>query len=216
MAGRIRSCRQGGRGSVTAPAHRHDELCAGRGYGSMWSSAFASDWAALVALPKGSFYALGFWGTIYPGARSRGRTRGRYATKDWQWISVFRIGHLMWLILSGSENRRNRNVDVRRKPDVWRSDKNATWQPWFAPCLLRLDAGGAVTLRKGTPPRLVLAGEWVGRWQSTLPRIGQISASLRLLACFDGRHHHQSEWKPGEDVSPGYCSIQMSTRPLQR
>jgi CubicO group peptidase (beta-lactamase class C family) len=159
--------------SVAVHARPHNELFAGRGYGFMWWSGFASDWAPLVTLPQKAFYALGFGAQylfVIPEHDLVVVHTVDLDRKDWPWISDFQIGRLMWLILSAAgvhgigpdTSAAAANLmagETLRTALAGRTLRYAEAAS-DGPYLMRLDADGTATLRKGATPQLAFAGKW--------------------------------------------------------
>jgi len=159
--------------SVTARAHPHNEIFAGRGYGFMWWTGFASDWAPLVTLPQQTFYALGFGSQylfVIPEHDLVIVHTVDLERKGWQWVSDFQIGRLMWLILSaaGIEGigpdtsaaaAALASGDAIRKAVGGRTLRYADAAP-DGPYRMRLDVDGRASLCKGVEQRLVFSGRW--------------------------------------------------------
>jgi CubicO group peptidase (beta-lactamase class C family) len=161
------------RDSTSTRAHPHNEIFPGRGYGFMWWSGFASDRAPLVTLPKGTFYALGFGAQylfVIPEHDLVVVHTVDMERKDWPRISDFQIGRLMWLILSaaGIENigpdtsaatASLMSGDLIGNSLAGRTLRYATTAP-DGPYLMRLEANGTASLRKGPAGQAVLTGKW--------------------------------------------------------
>jgi CubicO group peptidase (beta-lactamase class C family) len=161
------------RESVAVRAHPHNEIFAGRGYGLMWWSGFASDWAPLVTLPKQTFYALGFGAQylfVVPEHDLVIVHTVDMDQKNWPRISDFQIGRLMWLILAAAgvdgigpdtsaASANLMTVEALKAAVTGRTVRYAEASPG-GPYLMRLDADGTATLRKGAARQLAFTGKW--------------------------------------------------------
>ena len=76
------------------------------GYGYMWWSGFASDWARTVTLPQETFFALGFGSPylfVLPAHDLVVVHTVDMERERWPWASDAQLGRLMWLILPAAE-----------------------------------------------------------------------------------------------------------------
>jgi CubicO group peptidase (beta-lactamase class C family) len=161
------------RTSVTPLAQPHNEIFAGRGYGYMWWSGFASDWAPTVTLPEGTFYALGFGSQylfIIPALDLVVVHTVDLERERWPWISDFQIGRLMWLILSAA-NVRDVGPDTSSATaalasgEVLRTSLSGKTLRYAenapdGPYLMRLSTDGVASLQKGPDRKQAYSGKW--------------------------------------------------------
>ncbi|WP_177248280.1 serine hydrolase [Bradyrhizobium sp. Ghvi] len=176
--------------SVKPRAKPHSELFPGRGYGYLWWSGFASDWAPTVSLPKSTFYALGFGSQylfVLPAQDIVIVHLVDMEREHWPWVSDFQIGRLLWLILSAAR------VDdigpdtsvataVLASADLLKGSlpgktlryaETALDGPYF----MRFATDGTASLQKGEARKQVYSGKWwvAGNklcrgWDKFLPR----------------------------------------------
>lgn len=159
--------------SVEPQARPHIEIFAGRGYGYMWWSGFASDFAPTVKLPEGTFYALGFGSQylfVIPAHDLLVVHTVDLERESWPWISDFRIGRLMWLILSAariggigpdtsSASAALLSGDAIVTALSGKTLRYADTAPG-GPYFMHLKTDGTASLQKGSPRALVHTGKW--------------------------------------------------------
>lgn len=161
------------RTSVKPMAEPHNEIFAGRGYGYMWWSGFASDWAPTVTLPEGTFYALGFGSQylfVVPSLDLVVVHTVDLERERWPWISDFQIGRLMWLILSAANVRdvgpntssaaaalaSGEGLRTSLSGKTLRYADDAPDGPYY----MRFSADGAASLQKGPDRKQSYSGKW--------------------------------------------------------
>ena len=159
--------------SVKPRAKPHNEIFAGRGYGYMWWSGFASDWAPTVTLPEGTFYALGFGSQylfVIPAHDLVIVHTVDMERERWPWVSDPQIGRLMWLILSAARvggigpdtsvaaavlpSSEVLNASLSGK--TLRYAEAARDGPYF----MRLASDGTASLQKGSAREQAYSGKW--------------------------------------------------------
>ena len=159
--------------SVKPWAKPHNEIFAGRGYGYMWWSGFASDWAPTVTLPAGTFYALGFGSQylfVIPAQDIVIVHTVDMERERWPWVSDAQIGRLMWLILSAAGvNGVGPNTSVTAgslasgemlkaalSGKTLRYAEAAPDGPYF----MHLASDGTASLQKGSDRQQTYSGRW--------------------------------------------------------
>jgi CubicO group peptidase (beta-lactamase class C family) len=179
--------------SVRPHARLHSPIFSGRGYGYMWWSGFASDFVPIVTLPEGSFYALGFGGQyllVIPAHDLVIVHTNDLERPDRHLIDDFRIGRLVWLILSAAGIDAGPDTsfatapgerlagDALRAALAGRALRFAEAAP-DGPYVMRLAADGVATLEKGAERQLALTGKWwvdgnrlCRGWDRDAPRFG--------------------------------------------
>ncbi|MBZ5644769.1 MAG: beta-lactamase family protein [Acidobacteriia bacterium] len=220
------------RESTRPHASPHSELFAGRGYGYMWWTGFASDWGPTVTLPQGTFYALGF-GAQYVLVIPRHDLVIVHAVdierQHWPWISDHAIGRLLWLILSatgiGDVGRDTSFASVplaaRREGETLRAAlagatlryaESALDGPYF----MRLNADGSAALTKGAARQLAVHRQMVDRRRQALSRLGRIPSPLRSLARLDRGRDRQPLRRRRHDVPAGDADAGMISGAVRR
>ena len=180
--------------SVQPHARAHSPHFAGRGYGYMWWTGFESDFAPLVTLPDGSFYALGYGGQylfVIPAHDLVIVHTNDFARPGWRFLSDFEIGRLLWLILSaagiagiGPDTSFATAPGARLAGDELRAALAGRTLRFAAaapdgPYVMRLAIDGTASLAKGPQQQLALTGKWwidgnrlCRGWDKDLPRFG--------------------------------------------
>lgn len=176
--------------SVKPRANPHSELFPGRGYGYLWWSGFASDWAPTVTLPEGTFYALGFGSQylfILPAQDIVIVHVVDMEREHWPWVSDFQIGRLLWLILSAARVRdigpdTSVTTAVLASADVLKGSLSGNTLRYAetapdGPYFMRLATDGTASLQKGEARKQVYSGKWwvdgnklCRGWDKFLPR----------------------------------------------
>lgn len=164
---------------------------AGRGYGYMWWTGFGSDFAPTVALPRGTYHALGLGSqylVVVPAHDIVIVHTVDMARDTWPEISNEQIGRLLWLILSaagvkdlGPDTSATARTTILAGGALRSALSGTTLR--FAdeavdgPYRLRLDADGRALLHKGPERRLAKSGKWwiegeslCRGWEKSLPR----------------------------------------------
>jgi CubicO group peptidase (beta-lactamase class C family) len=146
----------------------------GRGYGYMWWTGFASDFAPTVTLPPGTFYALGFGAQyvfVMPTLDLVVVHTVDIERERWPWINDYWMGRLLWLILAAGgasgigpdtalpPAHRRLAGDALRVALSGRTVCFADAAP-DGPYFMRLMADGSATQARGNPREVTLIGKW--------------------------------------------------------
>lgn len=159
--------------SVKPRAKPHNEIFSGRGYGYLWWSGFASDYAPTVTLPEGTFYALGFGSQylfVLPAQDIVIVHLVDMEREHWPWVSDFQIGRLIWLILSAAHvddigpdtsvaTAALSSADVLKGSLSGKTLRYAETAP-DGPYFMRLASDGTASLQKGAARKQTYSGKW--------------------------------------------------------
>ena len=159
--------------SVRPLVRPHGEIFAGRGYGYTWWSEFASDWAPLVTLPRGTYYALGFGGQylfVVPEHELVAVHLADMEQLGWRFVNDVHMGRLMWLILAAAglgdigPDTSVESAVLASAAETKASLTGATLRYAESapggPYVMRLNTDGSASLDKGHPTRRVFDGKW--------------------------------------------------------